>query len=67
MKLKNTLSEFVMKMSVHCDFQKVICHFRVVTPECKVNNKENMDSHSTVTGIVSTPQTSSGNIAGIGH
>jgi len=26
-----------------------------------------MGSHSTVTGIVSTPQTSAGNIVGIGH
>lgn len=56
-----------MKISVHCDFQKVICHFRVVTSECKVNNEENMGSHTTVTGIVNMTQTSSGNIAGIGH
>lgn len=55
-------------MSVNFEFQESDQTLQgCVTAECDINIGENVDSHSVVTGIMSTPQTPAGNIAGIGR
>lgn len=55
-------------MSVNFDFQECDqTRQGCVTAECDINDGENMDSRSIVTGIMSTPQTPAGNITGIGR
>ncbi len=55
-------------MSVNRDFQESDQTLQggAIT-ELDVNNVENMDSHSNVTGIMSTPQTPAGYIVGMGR
>ncbi len=55
-------------MSVNRDFQESDQTLQggAIT-ERDVNNVENMDSHSNVTGIMSTPQTPAGYIVGMGR
>ncbi len=65
---KALLTECVTKMSVNRDFQESDQTLQggAIT-ERDVNNVENMDSHSNVTGIMSTPQTPAGYIVGMGR
>lgn len=55
-------------MSVSCDFEETVWSPQsCVTNKCDVNKVENMDFRNTVTGIMCTPKTPSGNTAGIGR